>query len=97
MLYARQPRVQAIVRSRPKPVASETLAVLHRAIISEPAAAPSIIPTATTSTYSIMGDSHPGWFQIFSEPSAFIAHIRAASTPLHRGNMIAANPAISGT
>jgi len=38
----------------------------------------------------------PALSQVFSEPSAFIAHNRAAITPLHRGNRIKVSPTING-
>jgi len=41
-------------------------------------------------------NGHVGPSQIFSEPSAFIAHNTAAMTPLHRGNRIKVSPAIRG-
>jgi len=37
-----------------------------------------------------------GRSQIFSEPSAFIAHIKAVIMPLHRSNKIKVSPTING-
>ena len=39
----------------------------------------------------------PAWSQVFSEPSAFTAHISAAITPLQRGNRIKVSKTIAGS